>query len=102
MIDFCRRARGRATGISGDRCFSMIFLECPDTPWDCHICLHWGAFGVQCRHIWHTWSVWDGILGNLFGGVQLPGVHRFYDRHDSRSTECAYGQGYFPMEDADT
>ena len=23
-----------------------------------HICLHWGGFGGQCRHIWHTWSVW--------------------------------------------
>ena len=30
----------------------------PDTPWDCHICLHWGGFGGQCRHILHTWSVW--------------------------------------------
>ena len=25
----------------------------------CHICLHWGGFRGQCRHIWHTWSVWD-------------------------------------------
>ena len=24
----------------------------------CHVCLHWGGFGGQCRHIWHTWSVW--------------------------------------------
>ena len=27
----------------------------PDTP--CMPCLHWGGLG-QCRHIWHTWSVW--------------------------------------------
>ena len=25
----------------------------------CHIYLHWGGLGGQCRHIWHTWSVWD-------------------------------------------
>ena len=25
----------------------------------CHICLHWGGLRGQCRHIWHTWSVWD-------------------------------------------
>ena len=31
----------------------------PDTPWDCHICLHWGGLGGQCRDIWHTWSFWD-------------------------------------------
>ena len=24
----------------------------------CHICLHWGGLRGQCRHIWHTWSVW--------------------------------------------
>ena len=24
-----------------------------------YIYLHWGGFGGQCRHIWHTWSVWD-------------------------------------------
>ena len=34
-------------------------IPSPDTPWDCHICRHWGGFGGQCRHIWHTWSVWD-------------------------------------------
>ena len=31
----------------------MLF---PDTP---NICLHWGGLGGECRHIWHTWSVWD-------------------------------------------
>ena len=20
--------------------------------------ISWGGFGGQCRHIWHTWSVW--------------------------------------------
>ena len=20
----------------------------------CHLCLHWGGLGGQCRHIWHT------------------------------------------------
>ena len=35
----------------------MLFLI-PNTPWDSHICLHWGGLGGQCRHIWHTWSVW--------------------------------------------
>ena len=24
----------------------------------CHMCLHWGGLRGQCRHIWHTWSVW--------------------------------------------
>ena len=31
------------------------FKWIPDTP--C-MPLHWGGFGGQCRHIWHTWSVW--------------------------------------------
>ena len=30
----------------------------PNTPWDCHICRSVGGFGGQCKHIWHTWSVW--------------------------------------------
>ena len=36
----------------------------PDTV--CHICLHWGGFRGQCRHIFHTWSVWDIVL-NISG-----------------------------------
>ena len=32
----------------------------PDTPWDCHICLHWGGLKVQCRHIWQS----HGVSGN--------------------------------------
>ena len=28
----------------------------------CHICLHWGGLRGQCRHIWHTWSVWDWLV----------------------------------------
>ena len=35
----------------------------PDTPCMpymiiCDICVHWAGVGGQCRHIWHTWSVW--------------------------------------------
>ena len=30
----------------------------PDTPWDCHICLHWGgARGSIDRHIWQSHGV---------------------------------------------
>ena len=24
------------------------YAHVPDTPWDCHICLHWGGFRGQC------------------------------------------------------
>ena len=27
-----------------------------------YICLHWGGFGGQCRHIRHTWSVWVCVI----------------------------------------
>ena len=27
----------------------------------CHVCLHWDGFWGQCRHIWHTWSVWVSL-----------------------------------------
>ena len=23
--------------------------------------ISWGVLGGQCRHIWHTWSVWEMI-----------------------------------------
>ena len=32
-------------------------IQYPNTPWDCHICLHWGCFGGQCRHIWQSHGV---------------------------------------------
>ena len=40
-------------------------LSIPDTPWDCHICLYIDPqnhpnVGI-CRHIWHTWSVWESF-----------------------------------------
>ena len=36
----------------------------PDTPWDCHMCRSVGVVpGGQCRHIFHTWSVWVFSLG---------------------------------------
>ena len=32
------------------------------SPWDCHICLHCGGFGGQCRHIWQS----HGVFGYDF------------------------------------
>ena len=46
----------------------------PDTPWDCHICLHLGwCQGGQCKHIWHTWSVHVrlAILADQLGWIQV-------------------------------
>ena len=33
----------------------------PDAPWDCHICLHWGGLGGQCRQS-------HGVYGHLLSG----------------------------------
>ena len=35
-----------------------IYINITHTLHVCHIRLHWGGFEGQCRHIWHTWSVW--------------------------------------------
>ena len=37
----------------------------------CHICLRWGGGGGQCRHILHTWSVWDITIPVPSFGVWL-------------------------------
>ena len=36
-----------------------MYLNLCHTLHVCHISLHWGGFGGQCRHICHTWSVWE-------------------------------------------
>ena len=49
---------GAIRGRHGEPEHRLMCLKCgPQTLHVCHICLHWGGFGGQCRHIWHTWSV---------------------------------------------
>ena len=39
-------------------------IRSSNTPWDWHICRSIGVVpgGSMVRHIWHTWSVWEGVL----------------------------------------
>ena len=39
-----------------------------------HICPHWGGLEGQCRHIFHTWSVWDiwRVSSLLFLSLTTP------------------------------
>ena len=41
--------------------------------------LHWGGLGGQCRHIWHTWSVWGiKICISCLGSYALSAYTRMW------------------------
>ena len=39
--------------------YCIIYYVYPNTPCMLYMLISWGGFGGQCRHIWHTSSVWD-------------------------------------------
>ena len=49
-----------------------------NTPWDCHICrlIEPPKKPLQCRHIWHTWSVWarSCCMGICTSNSSIPGA----------------------------
>ena len=56
-------------------------LQLSQTLHVCHICLHWGGFGGQCRHICHTWSVWVFSNKTTVGALDM-----FQRSHGAAST----------------
>ena len=49
-----------------------------------YICLHWGGLSGQCRHIWHTWSVWD----ILFCHHKLMVSHHTFEKVPLTGLKC--------------
>ena len=49
----------------------------PDTPCLSYMPISWGGFGGQCRHIWHTWSVWVNTSTQTGFGGALESYARF-------------------------
>ena len=45
---------------------SLSFLSFPDAPCMEYMPISWGGLGGQCRHIWHTWSVWVSFFVYVF------------------------------------
>ena len=45
-----------------------LYIYIPDTTHGTAIGLpiSWGGLGGQCRHIWHTWSVWVYIYTYIY------------------------------------
>ena len=67
------RSRGQKVGSKVSpthHALRMVFItsHTPDTPCMPYISLHWGGLRAQCRHIFHTWSVWDTALCRTRGG----------------------------------
>ena len=51
-----------------------------------YIYLHWGGLGGQCRHIWHTWSVW-------VSHACLKNIHQVKDHPTLASLAQVFGRG---------
>ena len=47
-------APSKLTRLTGE----MVKNHLPNTPWEVYMPISWGGLGGQCKHIWHTWSVW--------------------------------------------
>ena len=45
--------------------------------------ISWGGFGGQCRHIFHTWSVWDRYVPATSSWANVDGMVSRKDRKEN-------------------